>query len=111
MSDTMTAIRPLSGACIGYGFIASKGHLPAYAAFPEGRAPLRIVAVADVCPARRAQALADLPGVRVYESHAELLEKEAGRIDFVDITTPPSAHAEIAHAALDRGLHVLCEKP
>lgn len=111
MSDTMSAIRPLSGACIGYGFIASKGHLPAYAAFPEGRAPLRIVAVADVCPARRQKALAELPGVRVYESHAELLEKEAGRIDFVDVTTPPSAHAEIAHAALDRGLHVLCEKP
>jgi len=85
--------------------------VPAYAAFPEGRAPLRIVAVADICPARRERALADLPGVRVYESHAELLEREAGRLSFVDITTPPSAHAEIAHAALDRGLHVLCEKP
>jgi predicted dehydrogenase len=112
MSDRTPAFpRPLAGACVGYGFIGSKGHLPAYAAFPEGQAPLRIVAVADVCPARRAQALADLPGVRVYETHAELLEREAGRIDFVDITTPPSAHAEIAHAALDRGLHVLCEKP
>ena len=49
--------------------------------------------------------------MRVYASHAELLEKEAGRISFVDITTPPAHHAEIAHAALDRGLHVLCEKP
>jgi predicted dehydrogenase len=96
---------------VGYGFIASRGHLPAYAAFPADRAPLRIVAVADTCPARRARAMADLPGVRVYETHAELLEREAGRIDFVDVTTPPSAHAEIAHAALDRGLHVLCEKP
>src|SRR5689334_1449029 len=107
----MTDRKPLSGACIGYGFIASRGHLPAYAAFPVDRAPLRIVAVADLCPARRERALAELPGVRVYASHAELLEKEAGRIDFVDVTTPPSAHAEIAHAALDRGLHVLCEKP
>ena len=33
------------------------------------------------------------------------------RLDFVDIATPPSEHAEVAHAALDRGLHVLCEKP
>jgi predicted dehydrogenase len=103
--------RPLSGALVGYGFIGAKGHVPAYAAFPDGQAPLRIVAVADTCPARRAAAQADLPGVRVYETHAELLEREAGRIDFVDVTTPPSAHAEIAHAALDRGLHVLCEKP
>ncbi|HUK63367.1 MAG TPA: Gfo/Idh/MocA family oxidoreductase, partial [Dongiaceae bacterium] len=35
----------------------------------------------------------------------------AERLDFVDIATPPSDHAEVAHAALDRGLHVLCEKP
>jgi predicted dehydrogenase len=107
--------RPLSGACIGYGFIASRGHLPAYASFakdgPLDQAPLRIVAVADTCAARRERALADLPGVRVYASHGELLEKEAGRIDFVDVTTPPAFHAEVAHAALDRGLHVLCEKP
>src|SRR5277367_5796418 len=101
----------LLGACVGYGFIASRGHLPAYASFPPMRAPLRIVAVADVCPARRDRAAADLPGARVYASYTELLEREAGRLDFVDVTAPPAAHAEIAHAALDRGLHVLCEKP
>ncbi|MFT3775016.1 MAG: Gfo/Idh/MocA family oxidoreductase [Minicystis sp.] len=108
MSETRPARR---GAVIGYGFIASRGHVPAYAAFPADRAPLRITAIADVCAARRERARADLPGARVYESHAELLEREAGQLDFVDICTPPSAHAEIAHAALDRGLHVLCEKP
>jgi predicted dehydrogenase len=121
----MSEHRALAGALVGYGFIGSRGHVPAYAALPvamgdpqrapqtppDAESPLRIVAVADTCPARRAAAHADLPGVRVYETHAELLEREAGRIDFVDITTPPSAHAEIAHAALDRGLHVLCEKP
>jgi predicted dehydrogenase len=112
MSDgTLPRVGTLDGACIGYGFISSRGHLPAYAAFPRESAPLRIVAVADTCAARRERALADLPGVRVYASHGELLEREAGRIDFVDITTPPAMHAEIAHAALDRGLHVLCEKP
>lgn len=114
--------KTLSGASIGYGFISSRGHLPAYGATtgnpagvpqnpPAGEARLKIVAVADICAARREQAVKDLPGVRVYASHEELLAREAGRIDFVDITTPPAAHAEIAHAALDRGLHVLCEKP
>ena len=38
---------PLAGALVGYGFIGSRGHVPAYAAFPEGQAPLRIVAVAN----------------------------------------------------------------
>lgn len=104
------SVTPLRGALIGYGFIAEKGHLPAYAMLSDGGAPLSIVAIADTCAARREKAAA-LPGVRVYETHAELLEKEAGNLDFVDITTPPCDHARIAHAALDRGLHVLCEKP
>src|SRR6516162_9362671 len=91
MGDTHKPRRqPLVGATIGYGFIASKGHVPAYASFPQDSAPLRIAAVADICPARREAARQAIPGVRVYESHGELLEKEAGRLDFVDITTPPS---------------------
>lgn len=34
-----------------------------------------------------------------------------GDIDVVDICTPGDTHAEIATAALEAGLHVLCEKP
>ena len=42
--------RPLQGALIGFGFIAEKGHVPAYLAAPE---KFEIVAVADICAARR----------------------------------------------------------
>lgn len=110
---TDRASKTLRGAVIGYGFISEKGHVPAYAMLSEseGPPPLEIVAIADTCAARREKAKAQLPGVRVYETHTELLEKEAGRIDFVDVCTPPADHAKIAHAALDRALHVLCEKP
>jgi len=52
-----------------------------------------------------------MPRARIYASHTELLRAEAGNVDFVDIATPPYAHAEVAHAALGAGLHVLCEKP
>jgi predicted dehydrogenase len=40
-----------------------------------------------------------------------MLEREASNLDFVDICTPPCWHGEIALAALNQGLHVLCEKP
>jgi predicted dehydrogenase len=99
---------PVKGAIAGFGFIAERGHLPAYLARPERFA---IVAVADPCEARRALALRAIPGVRVYASTEQLLASEAERLDFIDIATPPSEHASIAHAALDHGLHVLCEKP
>src|SRR4051794_2447633 len=99
--------RKRRGAIVGFGFIAEKGHLPAYATSDQ----LEIVAVADICPARREIAAKALPGARIYESHTAFLDKEGRDLDFIDITTPPYAHASIAQAALESGLHVLCEKP
>jgi predicted dehydrogenase len=32
-------------------------------------------------------------------------------VDAVTVATPPGTHAEIVHASLDAGRHVLCEKP
>ena len=96
----------LKGAIAGFGFISGKGHQPAY----QKRDDVQIVAVADVCPARLEAARAALPRARLYADHGEMLRAEKD-LDFIDISTPPHAHAEIALAALGRGLHVLCEKP
>jgi predicted dehydrogenase len=101
----------LRGAVVGYGFISSRGHLPAYLQRAKRQRDVEIVAVADICPARRELARKALPGVRTYPDHRSLLDAEAPGLDFVDICTPPCDHAEIARAALERGLHVLCEKP
>ncbi len=109
MTDTSKAPAKLRGAIVGYGFISERGHLPAYSL--PGATKFEIVAVADVCPARREMAHSALPNARVYASHRELLEAERGRIDFVDVSTPPCDHARITQDALSRGLHVLCEKP
>src|SRR5512147_2476004 len=99
---------PLKGAIAGFGFIAERGHLPAYLAHPER---FEIAAVADICPARRALARRLIPGVRVYQQVDAMLAAEHADLDFVDVATPPSEHAAICHAAFDHGLHVLCEKP
>jgi predicted dehydrogenase len=96
----------LRGALVGFGFIAERGHVPAYASREAG---LQIVAVAEPCTARHPSVGRVLPGARIYTSHEELLRRE--RLDFVDICTPPSVHASIAVDALRHGLHVLCEKP
>src|SRR5215831_11970132 len=111
MSHSRRARRPLKGAVIGYGFISSKGHVPAYLHRSQRKGDVEIIAVADICSPRRAQIRRDLPGVRVYPTYESLLKHCGFELDFIDICTPPSLHAEIAHAGLDRGLHVLCEKP
>ena len=97
----------LKGAMVGFGFIGSRGHLPAYAV----RGDVEIAAVADISPARREAAARALPGARIFASHEELLAAHRGALDFVDVCVPPYAHAEVALAALGQGLHVLCEKP
>jgi predicted dehydrogenase len=99
----------LRGAICGFGFIAEKGHLPGYRSTKDMR--FDIVAVADICPARRALAEQLIPNVRTYTDAAALIAAERGNIDFIDIATPPSEHADIAQLALEAGLHVLCEKP
>jgi predicted dehydrogenase len=100
-------MKKLRGAIVGYGFIMGKGHAAAYGQ----RSDVEITAIADISADRRAAAAAAFPAARIYPDHAALFAGEAGRLDFVDIATPPSDHAAVAHAAMDAGLHVLCEKP
>src|SRR5512138_103094 len=92
----------LRGALVGYGFIGAKGHVPAYLQ----RDDVTIVAVADICPARRSLVGQLLPRARVYEDADALFKAEADAIDFLDIAVPPCDHAALAHRALDLGKHV-----
>lgn len=101
----------LRGACIGFGFISSKGHGPCYRSRRVHPGDFDIVAIADISPARQLEAQRQFPNARIYDSWEKLLELEKNHLDFVDIASPPYAHAEIAIRALSHGLHVLCEKP
>ncbi len=93
------------GAIIGLGNVALHGHLPGW----RRRRDVEIVAVTDARPEQHALVSAHAPGARWYTTSAELLAEAA--VDFVDICTPPSSHAELIRGALERGCHVLCEKP
>ncbi|MBI3989076.1 MAG: Gfo/Idh/MocA family oxidoreductase [candidate division NC10 bacterium] len=93
------------GALIGLGNVAVNGHLPGW----EGCDRAEIVAVADTMESRLAQQRWRLPRARLYTGVEALLTSEAP--NFLDICTPPGTHAAMAHLALSRGVHVLCEKP
>ena len=46
---------------------------------------------------------------RHYTNYQKMLENE--KPDFVDIITPPGTHLEMTRESLDRGIHVICQKP
>ena len=51
---------------------------------------------------------------RCYPDYKTMFEAEAKRedgIEVVDVATPNFLHYEVTKAALEAGLHVICEKP
>jgi predicted dehydrogenase len=96
----------LRGALIGYGAVAHNAHAPAL----RRCADLTVTAVADADPQRLRLAEEAFPAARPYPSLEALLDAEKN-LDFVDLATPPWLHGRQAVMALERGLHVLCEKP
>ncbi|MCU0506621.1 MAG: Gfo/Idh/MocA family oxidoreductase, partial [Chloroflexi bacterium] len=69
---------------VGCGNVTTRFHLPAYLELPER---VRVVAVADVEPARIAEARA-LPGMAGAEAHADWRELVARPdVDVVDVAT------------------------
>jgi predicted dehydrogenase len=69
------------------------------------------VSVAGVCDSSRyvLSVLGRYTEVETYSDYEEMLEE--ARLDAVVIATPSRAHTSMVAAALERGLHVFCEKP
>jgi predicted dehydrogenase len=70
---------------------------------------VKVAGVADGRAERLQAAQQQFEGLQVFPTHHELFDR--AELDAVAIATPTSTHAAIIRDALDRGLHVLCEKP
>jgi myo-inositol 2-dehydrogenase/D-chiro-inositol 1-dehydrogenase len=68
---------------------------------------VKIVGVIDIVPAK-AQELAELVEGKVFQSIETLLDAD---VEAVYVTTPNTKHVPATLAALDRNIHVFCEKP
>ena len=90
-------------AIIGCGGIGQV-HSAAYRQIPD----VQVAAAADI-RLGYAQKVAGLHGANAYPSLEALLADE--NPDMADICAPSYLHKSIAIACMERGLHVLCEKP
>ena len=92
---------------IGCGNI-SKAHVDAYTQIAAEGGNVVLEAVCDIRPE---QLECFGPEIRKYTSVEEMLEKEQGKLDYVDICVPTYLHSEIAIQAMEAGYNVLSEKP
>ena len=96
----------LQHACIGVGGMG--GH--DLTNFLQ-HAGTEVVAICDVDASHLEAAKKVAPNARAYSDWRELIEKEGGRIDSVNIAVPDHMHAAIALTAMRAGKHVYCQKP
>ena len=89
---------------LAYGAIGHEHNLAV-----QGTDGLELTAVCDTNPARIAAAQELAPSAAAFGDATEMLD--SGLIDLVVISTPPNSHHSWAKAALERGLHVVLEKP
>lgn len=79
----------------------SGAHIPAWEAMEE----THLTALCDIRPER----LEAYPDKHLYTDFEEMLKGE--QLDILDICLPTYLHADYAVRAMERGIHVICEKP
>ena len=84
---------------VGSGSIAQRVHIPS----------LRRIPLADIVAVTSRSGTDIGQPVRMYADWAEMLDSE--QLDLLYVMTPTFAHPPIVIAALERGIHVVCEKP
>lgn len=92
---------PIRVGVVGLGSFG--GH---HARHYHGHPGARLVAVADLDPARARDAAAHY-GCAAFADLREFI----GAVDAVSITVPATAHAAVARDFIDAGIHVFVEKP
>ena len=104
---------------VGVGFMG-RGHLDNYLRLEAEGFPVKLTAICDIDPNKFKNIFVkgnidvgtgtyDFSKYNLYTDLDEMLERE--NLDYVDIALPTYLHAEASVKALNKGLHVLCEKP
>ena len=107
--------QPIRWAMVGGGRDSQIGYIHRSAALRD-QAFVLVAGAFDLDP-ERGRAFGEQLGVdpeRCYPDYRSLLEGEAQRADgiqAISVATPNATHFAITKAALEAGLHVVCEKP
>jgi myo-inositol 2-dehydrogenase / D-chiro-inositol 1-dehydrogenase len=93
-------------AIVGLGRMGKRHAMHFFTLTPRAN----LVAAASIDPEEIKWAQRELPGVRTYMDFEDMLNHESD-IEAVIIASSTAVHSEQAILAINKGLHVLCEKP
>lgn len=94
-------MKKIKAAVIGVGYLG-RLHAEKYSQIEE----VELVGVMDIHPERAAE-VAEQTKCRAFKTYEELF----GLVDAVSVVTPTESHLKVGKDFLDRGKHVLIEKP
>src|SRR5262249_25789525 len=98
----MSSVKKFRAGMIGAGNICEY-HVAAVKKLPD----VELVGVVDL-DRKRARENAEKWGTIAFDSLDQIIDAGA---NVIHVLTPPAAHAKVAIAALNKGCHVLIEKP
>ncbi|MDG6899615.1 MAG: Gfo/Idh/MocA family oxidoreductase [Nitrososphaerota archaeon] len=90
-------------AVVGCGLIARRSHISAWKKLGAA------ITLVDTSQAALDSTGREFGIGSMFHSLSDLFERT--NVDIVDIATPPDSHCDLAIAALERGCHVIVEKP
>ncbi|MEF2245106.1 MULTISPECIES: Gfo/Idh/MocA family protein [unclassified Paenibacillus] len=104
---------------IGFGFMG-RMHFDNYVRLMKEGRDVQLVAICDLRIEElkhgstwgniaTEQSVYDLTPYNLYDNIQDMLDNE--ELDMVDLALPTPLHADVSCSMLERGLHVLCEKP
>ena len=105
LEKSLDMVEKMRIGVVGASWYSDLRHLPALKSHPQAET----VTICDILQ-DRAEEMAkkyDIPNVST--EYLEVIEK--GDLDALFVVTPDDTHHGITMAALDAGLHVMCEKP
>lgn len=100
-SPSADAARKIRVGVVGVGYLG-RFHARIYNDMPD----VELVGVADIDP-KSAQSTAEKHSCKAYTDSVELLDQ----VEAVSIVVPTAAHLQVARPFLERGVHMLMEKP
>lgn len=96
----------LKVAIVGSGLVAVKKHIPAFLKIKD---KVKIVAICDLNEEMAKKVAQHFNINKAYTDFSDMLLEN--KPDIVDICTPPKTHIKLAIEAIEKGAHLLIEKP